>query len=226
MLKIIKDSIFSNKNNNTIINYNIENFIKKKIQKNFIKKYYKSIAFLGPRGSYSHLALLTYTNNSFINKTIISISCKSFTEIFFYIKSKIINFAIIPIYNNYTGLIKEVLILLKNNKYFLHIKKKIILPIQHCLVSHQDDIYKIKKVFSHPEPFKQCSIFINKFPKWEIKYCSSSSFAMKFINKNKSKKLAAIGNKISAKFYKLKIIKTNISNKINNQTSFLVLEKR
>ncbi|QJC36730.1 hypothetical protein GJU00_02255 (plasmid) [Enterobacteriaceae endosymbiont of Donacia simplex] len=224
MLKIIKNNIYSDKNNNIIINYDIQNFIKEK----FIKKYYKSIAFLGPKGSYSHLATLTYINKSFFKKTLINISCQNFNEIFLYVKIGIINFAIIPIYNNYTGVIKDVLTLLKSNIFFLRIKKKITLPIKHCLVTNKENIVlcEIKTVFSHPEPFKQCSLFINKFPKWGIKYCSSSSFAMKFIKKNSSKNFAAIGNKISAKFYKLKIVKNNITNKINNQTNFLVLEKK
>ncbi|QJC37140.1 hypothetical protein GJU01_02240 (plasmid) [Enterobacteriaceae endosymbiont of Donacia vulgaris] len=224
MSKIIKQNISSDKNNNIIIDYNIKNFLKEKPQ----KKYYKSIAFLGPKGSYSYLAVKTYINNTFFQKTLINISCQNFTEIFLYLKIGIINFAIIPIYNNCTGLIKEVLTLFKSNIFFLYIKKKFKLPIKHCLVTNKRNItlHEIKKVFSHVEPFKQCSIFMNKFPKWEIKYCSSSSFAMEYIKKSSFKNLAAIGNKISAKFYKLKIIKTNITNKIDNQTHFLVLGKK
>ncbi|QJC38779.1 hypothetical protein GJU05_02270 (plasmid) [Enterobacteriaceae endosymbiont of Donacia fulgens] len=228
MLKIIKKNIYNNKKN-IIINDNINNFIKKKkFQHNFLKKknFYKSIAFLGPMGSYSHLATLFYIKKNFFKKTFLNISCHNFTEIFFFIKNKFINLAIVPIYNNCTGLIKEVSILLKKN-YFLFIKNSFFLPIQHCLVSSKKNIIlnKIEKIFSHAEPLNQCSIFINKHPQWELKYCSSSSLAMKLIKFSSSEKSAAIGNKISAKLYNLYILKNKISNIINNKTNFLVLEK-
>ncbi|QJC33507.1 prephenate dehydratase domain-containing protein [Enterobacteriaceae endosymbiont of Donacia clavipes] len=206
-----------------IINKDINDFkkMKKKI-KNSI-----SIVFLGPLGSYSHLAVLTYINNYFLKKTIINVSCKNFSEIFFCIKNNIINLAIVPIYNNYTGFIKEVLILLKKNESFLYIKKKFTIPIQHCLVTYKKDIsfHQIEKIFSHPQSFLQCSFFIKKYPKLVIKYCPSSSYAMNFIKKKSSEKLAAIGNKIAASFYNLNILKENISNKINNKTKFLILKK-
>lgn len=217
------------KNKNIIFYDNITNFLKKKkYQHNFLKKkkFYKSIAFLGPIGSYSHLATLFYIKKNFLKKTFLNISCHNFTEIFFFIKNEFINSAIVPIYNNYTGLIKEVSFLLKKN-YFLFIKSSFFLPIQHCLVSSKKNIIlnKIEKIFSHAEPFKQCSIFIKKYPQWELKYCKSSSLAMKLIKLNSSKKLAAIGNKISAKLYNLYILKNKISNIRNNKTNFLVLEK-
>ncbi|QJC37550.1 hypothetical protein GJU02_02245 (plasmid) [Enterobacteriaceae endosymbiont of Donacia thalassina] len=219
MLKTIKKNI--------IINCNINDFIKKNhLQQNIINKYHKSIAFLGPIGSYSHLATLAYINKNFFKKILINISCINFTEIFFYIKNEIINLAIVPIYNNCTGLIKEVLKLLKKND-FLFIKKNFTLPIQHCLVACKKNIVlnKIEKIFSHSEPLKQCSNFIKKYPNWGVEYCSSSSKAMKLIKNNPSKKLVAIGNKISANFYNLYILKNQISNKKNNKTNFLVLEK-
>ncbi|QJC38364.1 hypothetical protein GJU04_02260 (plasmid) [Enterobacteriaceae endosymbiont of Donacia marginata] len=227
MLKIIKKNIYNYKQN-IIVNDKINNFIKKKkkIQNNFLeKKYYKSIAFLGPIGSYSHLATLFYIKKNFSKKTFINISCHNFTEIFFYIKNELINLAIVPIYNNYTGLIKEVSFLLKKNSFLL-IKKNFVLPIHHCLVSSKKNIVlnKIEKIFSHEEPLKQCSIFIKKYP-WKLKYCSSSSLAMKLIKLKQSKKLAAIGNKIAAKIHHLYILKNKISNIVNNETNFLVLEK-
>ncbi|QJC35915.1 prephenate dehydratase domain-containing protein [Enterobacteriaceae endosymbiont of Donacia sparganii] len=228
MLKIIKTNIFYY-NTNLIINKNIRDFIKKKKSKTIIdNSYHKSIAFLGPLGSYSHLALLTYINKCFFRKILINISCKNFAEIFFHIKNNNTHLAIVPIYNNYTGLIKEVSILLEKNNSFLYIKKNFKLPIKHCLVTSKTSLSlnKIERIFSHPEIFKQCSFFIKKFPHWEIKYCSSSSYAMNLIKKNSSEKLAAIGNKITANFYNLYILKNEISNFKDNTTNFLVLKKK
>ncbi|QJC34733.1 hypothetical protein GJT95_02235 (plasmid) [Enterobacteriaceae endosymbiont of Donacia crassipes] len=212
---ISKKNIIIN-NNNIFINY----------ESNFLNSD-ESIAFLGPLYSYSHLAVLTYIDNFFINKKIINVSCKSFFEIFFYIKQDFVKLAVVPIYNNITGVITEVSKLLEINSTYLYIKKNFKLPVKHCLVSNKKIFFKkIKKIYSHSEPLKQCSIFIKKNLSWELKYCSSTSFAMHLIKNSSSKeKLAAIGNETAANFYKLHILKKNISNKKNNKTIFLVLKK-
>ncbi|QJC35503.1 hypothetical protein GJT97_02210 (plasmid) [Enterobacteriaceae endosymbiont of Donacia proxima] len=210
------------KKKNIIYNDNINNF--KNIFPNINKE---SIAFLGPLYSYSHLAVLTYINNFFINKKIINVSCQNFTEIFFCIKQGLIKLAIVPIYNNITGVITEVSNLLKINNIYLRVKKVLKLPIKHCLVSNKKNfiLNKIKKIYSHSEPLKQCSFFINQNPLWELKTCPSTSFAMKLIKNSSSGEIAAIGNETAAIFYELYILKKNISNKKNNKTFFLVLKK-
>ncbi|QJC36319.1 hypothetical protein GJT99_02220 (plasmid) [Enterobacteriaceae endosymbiont of Donacia cincticornis] len=219
MINIIKKNI----GDNIIINYNINN-----IKNNFLTLNIntESIVFLGPLYSYSHLAVLTYINNFFLKKKIINVSCQTFSEIFFYIKQHFIKLAIVPIYNNTTGIIKEVFKLLKINSTYLQIKNIFQLPIKHCLVSKKKTILKkIKKVYSHSEPLKQCSFFIKKNLSWELKHCSSTSYAMNLIQNSPSEKVAAIGNEIAATFYKLYVLKKNISNKKNNKTIFLVLKK-
>ncbi|QJC33917.1 hypothetical protein GJT93_02245 (plasmid) [Enterobacteriaceae endosymbiont of Donacia provostii] len=216
-----------NKNNNIIINNNISDIKNIFLNLNNQNKE-KIIAFLGPLYSYSHLAVLTYINNFFFKKKIINVSCHNFNEIFLHIKTGIIQIAIVPIINNHTGIIKEVLKYLKKNSTYVKIKTTIKLPIKNCLVTKKKNIFlnKIKKIYSHKEPLKQCSSFIKEHPLWEIKYCSSTSFAMNFIKNSSSQdNLAAIGNEIAARFYNLYIIKKNISNKKNNETTFLVLKK-
>ncbi|QJC29317.1 prephenate dehydratase domain-containing protein [Enterobacteriaceae endosymbiont of Plateumaris rustica] len=185
-----------------------------------------SIAFLGPKGTYSNLATLTYIKNFFFNKKkIFNISCNSFDELFSYMERNIINFAIVPIENNCSGIISKVNNLFKNSSLKIHFKFKI--PIKHCLITFDKskNINNINHVFSHNEPFKQCSTFINKYPLWKKHFCKSTAIAIKKIFQFKVKNFAAIGNKETAEFYKLNIIKTHsLSNKLNNKTKFLVLK--
>ncbi|QJC30216.1 hypothetical protein GJT84_02470 (plasmid) [Enterobacteriaceae endosymbiont of Plateumaris sericea] len=212
---------------NNIINIsNLKNFIEN-VDFNIQKNSSISIAFLGPQGTYSYLATLTYIKNFFSRKKIFNVSCNSFSEIFFSIEKNIINFAIVPIENNCSGKIKEVnKLLLKYNSLKIFYQFKI--PIKHCLISYSNitNINDINTIFSHSEPFKQCSIFIDKYPLWKKNICDSTADAIKKISIFKSKYFAAIGNKETAKLYNLNIIKTLfLSNKINNKTKFLVLTK-
>ena len=45
------------------------------------------------------------------------------------------------------------------------------IPIDHCvLVSGSTDLNTIEMVYSHPQPFQQCSQFLNRYPNWKIEY--------------------------------------------------------
>ncbi|WP_169785762.1 prephenate dehydratase domain-containing protein [Enterobacteriaceae endosymbiont of Plateumaris consimilis] len=185
-----------------------------------------SIAFLGPKGTYSYFATLTYIKKFFFKKKFFNISCSNFTELFFYMEKNIINFAVVPIENNCSGTIIKVNNLLKNSSLRIHYEFEI--SIKHCLITYTKkcNINNIREIFSHAEPFKQCSLFINQYPLWKKHFCKSTAAAIKKISIFKSENFAAIGNRETAEFYNLNVIKTHpLSNKINNKTKFLVLKK-
>ncbi|QJC30637.1 prephenate dehydratase domain-containing protein [Enterobacteriaceae endosymbiont of Neohaemonia nigricornis] len=184
-----------------------------------------TFSFLGPIGSYSHLATLYYIKKHLKNNTdiIINIICNNFIEIFHTLKLKVAHYSIVPLINNYTGIIKDVYTLIQKNsvKIFFYFD----MPINHCLISNNNNLIlnNITTIISHPQPLKQCSMFIKKYS-WNIKYSSSSSYALQYISFcNTNSNLAAISNKIAAKFYNLYVIKHNISNIINNKTRFIVI---
>ncbi|MCW5197569.1 prephenate dehydratase domain-containing protein [Buchnera aphidicola] len=153
------------------------------------------------------------------------IPCKTFSQVLKKLKNNISKYAILPIQNNSSGKIQETNELLKKNKFC--IKENIIITIDHCIISSKKySLKKIKLIYSHIEPIKQCQLFINKFPLLKIKYTKSSSEAVKKISKKKKKYIAAIGNKESSLLYNLYILKENISNKKNNQTLFYILKNK
>ncbi|MBZ2279986.1 MAG: prephenate dehydratase domain-containing protein, partial [Buchnera aphidicola] len=70
-------------------------------------------------------------------------------------------YAILPIENNSSGAIEETLNILKNNN--LYIVGEINVDINHCLlVVKNTKLNNIKTIYSHHQPFKQCSQFINQ----------------------------------------------------------------
>ncbi|AWH90404.1 chorismate mutase [Buchnera aphidicola (Melanaphis sacchari)] len=199
----------------------------KMLQKNY---HYESkntpntnFSFLGPKGSYSHIAMLQYIKKSKIQYT--EKEFFNFEEIVFSVENNISDYAILPIENSCSGLIDEAVNLLEKTNLFIIGEIKI--SINHCLVATKNTkVNNIKNVYSHPQPFKQCSNFINRFPQWKIQYSKSTSSAMKKIVRLNSNTNAAIGNEISAKIYGLKILLKNLSNKENNTTRFIVLSKQ
>ncbi|NIH16562.1 MAG: hypothetical protein G8D24_00645 [Buchnera aphidicola (Periphyllus lyropictus)] len=181
------------------------------------------ISFLGPKGSYSYLAALKYAKKR--KKIFYELPCKNFKKILKNIKKKKSKYAIFPIKNSVSGKINEIKKFFKKKNFF--IKEKIIIPIQHCIISKKKiSLNNIKKIYSHTQPIKQCKSFLKKFPNWKIKYTNSSSEAVKKISLKKKNNVAAIGNKKCKKLYNLYLIKENISDQKNNKTTFYIVSKK
>ncbi|QOI11232.1 hypothetical protein GN160_01300 [Blochmannia endosymbiont of Colobopsis nipponica] len=190
-----------------------------------LKKYNKHktrIAFLGPQGSYSHIAAKKYGIYHFGD--IIECSCKKFIDIVQAIRNENAEYGILPIENSTSGPINEVYDILKNNTY-ISLIGEITLPIQHCMLVNDNKItFKaIKTIYSHPQPLLQCSHFITHFPQWHIVYCKSTSVAMQTVATLKKPTIAAVGSKFGSILYGLQILKFNLANYKHNITRFVVI---
>lgn len=180
------------------------------------------ISFLGPKGSYSYNAISKYEKQNL--KTFIMKECLNFKEIIQSIENNESNYAILPIENSCSGPINEIFDILKNISLF--IVGEVSIYIDHCLLAIENiECHIIKKIYSHPQPFKQCTNFINQFPNWIIKYTNSTTDAIKKIVKYNKITNAAIGSELGNKIYGLKILRKNISNNKNNVTRFVILSK-
>jgi hypothetical protein len=83
----------------------------------------------------------------------------------------------VPIENTSSGAINDVYDLLQHTS--LSLVGELTIPIDHCvLVSGSTDLSNIETVYSHPQPFQQCSQFLNRYPNWKIEYTESTSAAM------------------------------------------------
>ncbi|WAI18457.1 MAG: chorismate mutase [Buchnera aphidicola (Acyrthosiphon caraganae)] len=181
-----------------------------------------SFSFLGPKGSYSHIAAYEYADRNF--QKCITNECSTFEEVILSVENNQSDYAVLPIENTCSGSINEVLNLLKNTN--LYIVGEINIFINHCLLAIKKiALHKIKTVYSHPQPFQQCSNFIKQFPEWTIKYTKSTADAMKKITKYNETTNAVLGSEIGSKIYGLNILTKNLANKEKNITRFIVLHR-
>lgn len=200
-----------------IIEYSVSTQIKILEKKN---NFFPTVfSFLGPKGSYSHIAVM---NCKKIYKKIKEKTCSSFTEIIKSVENKQSNFAVLPIENTSSGSINEVYDLLKNTDLF--IVGETYIPINHCLLAIPNtNLKNITKIYSHAQPFQQCSNFLKKFPDWQIRHTLSSADAIQHVAKIRKKNIAALGSETGGKYHKLQVLLKNISNQKNNITRFLIL---
>ncbi|MCO6524667.1 MAG: bifunctional chorismate mutase/prephenate dehydratase [Candidatus Schmidhempelia sp.] len=180
-------------------------------------------AFLGPKGSYSHLAARRYANIYF--DQLIECSCPNFSAVFQQLEDGLVDYSIVPIENSSSGSINEVYDLLQKTN--LHIIGEIALPINHCILATKDtDITKIDTVYSHAQPFQQCTHFLANYPHWKIVYCDSTSSAMKMVAQLNQPNLAAIGNKEGGKLYGLHVLNHDFADQKQNITRFVILARK
>ncbi|WP_158784118.1 bifunctional chorismate mutase/prephenate dehydratase [Pantoea sp. BAV 3049] len=181
------------------------------------------VAFLGPKGSYSHLAARHYAARHFDN--FIESGCLKFRDIFSQVETGQADYAVLPIENTTSGSITDVYDLLQQTS--LSIIGEITVPIDHCvLVSGSTDLQQIETVYSHPQPFQQCSQFIHRFPHWKIEYTESTAAAMEKVAALNSPKAAALGSEAGGELYGLQVLERNLANQLQNITRFIILARK
>lgn len=181
------------------------------------------IAFLGPKGSYSHLAARQYAARHF--EQFIESGCAKFHDIFNQVETGQADYAVVPIENTSSGAINDVYDLLQHTS--LSIVAEMTVPIDHCvLVSGTSSLDQIQTVYSHPQPFQQCSQFLNRYPRWKIEYCESTSAAMERVAQAQSPHVAALGSEAGGGLYGLQVLERNLANQTQNITRFIVLARK
>ncbi|RNW13243.1 bifunctional chorismate mutase/prephenate dehydratase [Serratia nematodiphila] len=192
-------------------------------QLNPVSQHSARIAFLGPKGSYSHLAARQYAARHF--DQLIECGCQKFQDIFTQVETGQADYAILPIENTSSGSINEVYDLLQHTS--LSIVGELTNPINHCvLIAGDSDLSQIETVYSHPQPFQQCSQFLNRFPHWNIEYTESTAAAMEKVAKLNSPKVAALGSEAGGALYGLQVLEHNLANQQQNITRFIVLARK
>lgn len=207
--KIIEDSVLTQ-----------QVYLQKKLNEQREKSIH--IAFLGKRGSYSHLAARNYATR--YQEQLIELSCNSFEQIFEKVANSEADYGVLPLENTTSGSINEVYDLLQHTE--LSLVGELAYPIKHCvLVNDQDDLSQIDTLYSHPQVIQQCSRFIRSLDRVHIEYCESSSHAMQLVASLNKPNIAALGNEDGGHLYGLRVLKTDIANQSNNITRFIVIAR-
>ncbi|MFL0930942.1 prephenate dehydratase [Vibrio parahaemolyticus] len=181
------------------------------------------VAFLGAKGSYSHLASREYFSRK--NTELIELNCEHFKEVTRTVESGHADYGVLPIENTSSGSINEVYDLLQHTT--LYIVGELTQPIEHCLVATKDiRLEDIKTLYSHPQPHQQCSEFLSRMKGVKLESCASTADAMQKVQEMNRDDVAAIGNASSGKLYGLQAIQSNIANQTENHTRFIVVARK
>ena len=174
------------------------------------------IAYLGPKGSFSHHLVQT----AFPHEEL-----KAFANITDVIKAYeqgLVDYSVVPVENSIEGSVHETL------DYLFHQARiqavaEIVQPIHQQLMVVPGQS-KIEKIFSHPQALAQGKKFINEhYPEAQIEVTASTAYAARFISEHPDQPFAAIAPTSSAEEYGLELIAEDIQEMEANFTRFWVL---
>jgi chorismate mutase/prephenate dehydratase len=172
------------------------------------------IGYLGPEGSFSHLAATRKFGASaeYVPQTDIR-------EVFLDVVRGRSLLGVVPVENSLGGVVIDTL------DAFLDVDVKIcgelIVAIHHNFLAN-GPIDLVKTIYSKPEIFAQCRTWLSENMKGvELVPVTSSSRAAEMASKEPNS--AAIGSSLSAELYKIKLVYENIEDNPGNRTRFFII---
>ncbi len=177
------------------------------------------IGFLGPEGSFSHMAVIKKFGSTLIAKPFDSIK-----DVFIALEmNDQIQYGVVPVENTIGGSIGTTLDEMVTTS--LRVYSEIYVKVAQNLLAHEEiPLNKIKKIYTIPIARDQCSNWLNQnLNLKEIEFIETKSTAAASRLVKERRDGVAIASELSAKIYGLKIIAKNIQDVTNNITRFWVL---
>ena len=190
------------------------------------------IAFLGPEGSYSHLAARTFLKTETKGEVTGGawdecVPFRNFSEVFAAVARGRVDAAAVPIENSLQGGVLQNLDLLQSSENLYAVKEKVI-RIDHRLVYKQGVKFsEIGRVYSHRQALDQCAGFLNKeMPFASLREAESTGFGIARAMEDDTGKSAAIAGAHTENLRQGFVMsQESISDEKNNFTHFLLIRK-
>ena len=180
------------------------------------------VGYLGPPGSYSHLAAVKQFGTSVDFEDVRAIG-GVFTEV----ARGHVDCGLVPIENSIGGGIAETLAAFQEHASQVNVYAEVQIEVHHALLANCPPS-KVSKIFSKPEVFQQCRTWLaTQYPQAQLVPEASSSRSVQLAAEaGPDDGIAAIGSKLAADIYGVSILFENIEDEITNITRFYVISKQ
>jgi chorismate mutase/prephenate dehydratase len=173
------------------------------------------VAYLGPAGTFSELAAL-----SFFGSSIARVPCASIDEVFRATSAGAADFGVVPVENSTEGVVARSL------DIFLATPLSIIgetsLAVRHNLLRRTDTLSGVQAVCAHPQALAQCHQWLSHhLPQAERRPVSSNAEGARLAGEDAT--LGAIASERAANEYGLHIVAPAIQDDPHNRTRFVIV---
>jgi chorismate mutase/prephenate dehydratase len=176
------------------------------------------VAFLGPEGTFTQTAVLNHFGHS-----VRALPLSSIDEVFHEVEAGSADFGVVPIENSTEGTVNHTLDRFLSSP--LKICGEVELRIRQHLMGAMNSLGRIARVCSHPQSLAQCREWLEEhLPGTEQVPVSSNAEGARRARDEKG--TAAIAGDTAAEVYGLKLLASQIEDRADNTTRFLVLGRQ
>ncbi len=172
------------------------------------------VGYLGPAGSFSHLAAVRHFGSSVELSDLHAIDA-----VFSEVAASRINYGLVPYENSIGGVISDTLDAFLESD--VHIYAEALIGVEQILMANCAP-EEIRRIYSKPQVFEQCRRWLAaRLPQVElIPVASTAVAARRAVDEPAA---AAIGSQLAAELYSLNIVFEGIQDKSQNVTRFLII---
>lgn len=172
------------------------------------------IAYMGPNGSFSHMAAIEKFGSS-----VEYLPQREIRDVFLAVGRDHADYGIVPLENSTEGSINQ------TNDMFMETDEKIcseiFLPIHHNLMANCP-MSEVRVIMSHPQPLAQCRMWLAaNITHVDIVEAASTTAAARRAAEEHG--VAAIASEAAAQIYGVNILERRIEDNVNNMTRFAVI---
>lgn len=173
------------------------------------------VAYLGPAGTFSELALLAH-----FGSRVEAVPCPSIDEVFRATETGAVDFGVVPVENSSEGAVNRTLDLFLQTP--LRISGEVSVPVRHNLMNLSGTREGIVRVCAHPQALAQCAGWLDRhLAGIERVPVSSNAEGARLASLEPG--TAAIAAETAAVRYGLQIVESGIQDDSHNRTRFAVI---
>ena len=176
------------------------------------------IAFLGPEGTFTQAAVFKQFGAS-----VRALPLPAIDEVFHEVEAGVADFGVVPIENSSEGTVNHTLDMFLSSA--LKICGEVEMRIRHSLMGRMTGMANIKRVCAHPQALAQCRGWLDdQLPDVERVPVSSNAEGARRARDERG--TAAIAGSAAAEIYGLMLLASEIEDRPDNTTRFLVVGRK
>ncbi len=148
----------------------------------------------------------------------------NFESVFKAVDSGLCQYGILPLENSTAGSVNMVYDLM--SQYNFYIVRSVRCRINHALLARNNDLSKIKEIWSHEQAISQCSQFLAANKNIKVIPFENTASAAKAVSESDRTDVAVIASPDCAELYSLNVLKRNIRDNAANDTRFICISKK
>ena len=174
-----------------------------------------NIAYLGPEGTFTQQAVHRHFGHS-----VRALSHPSIDAVFEQVQAAEADFGVVPVENSSQGVVSHTLDMFLTSE--LKICGEIELRVHQNLLTHAKSLDQVERIYSHEQSLSQCRSWIRShLPDAERIPVGSNAEAARRVRN--APEAAAIAGRSAAEIYGLPVLFSNIEDRQDNTTRFLVI---